>query len=63
MSRMALERGGHLRVGLEDHVSAKSNAAEVERARALCAECGRSIATSADAAQLLGLPPRPETKG
>ena len=58
VARIALERGGHLRVGLEDHVAAKSNVAEVDRARALCAEFGRSVATPADAAQLLGLPPR-----
>lgn len=56
---LALARGGHLRVGLEDHVQAESNVAEVERARALCAEHGRPLASVAETERLLGLPPRP----
>jgi len=56
--RPALERGGHLRVGLEDFFTAKSNVDEVERAAALCRELGRPLATSAEAAALLGLPAR-----
>ena len=54
----ALERGGHLRVGLEDFFTAKSNADEVRRASALCRELGRPLATSAEAAKILGLPSR-----
>jgi uncharacterized protein (DUF849 family) len=54
----ALERGGHLRVGLEDHLDAKSNRDEVERARALCERHGRELATRATAAEILGLDPR-----
>ena len=56
VARMALERGGHLRVGLEDHMDAKSNLAEVEKAKALCAEVGRTLATTAQTEAILGLP-------
>lgn len=56
--RPALERGGHLRVGIEDFFTAKSNADEVRRASALCRELGRPLATSAQAAYILGLPAR-----
>jgi uncharacterized protein (DUF849 family) len=52
----ALERGGHLRVGLEDHADAKSNRDEVERARRLCERHGRRLATPVEAASLLSLP-------
>ena len=54
----ALERGGHLRVGLEDFFTAKSNADEVRRASALCRELGRPLATSAETEKILGLPRR-----
>jgi uncharacterized protein (DUF849 family) len=54
----ALERGGHLRVGLEDFPDAKSNRDEVERARLLCERHGRPLATPAEAAALLRLPAR-----
>lgn len=57
LAERALARGGHLRVGLEDHPAAESNLAEVERARALCARHGRRLATPDEAARLLGLPP------
>jgi 3-keto-5-aminohexanoate cleavage enzyme len=53
---LALERGGHLRVGLEDHPAAAGNRAEVERARELAGRIGRPLATPAQAAALLGLP-------
>lgn len=54
----ALERGGHLRVGLEDFFTAKSNEDEVRRAAALCREFDRPLASTAEAARLLGLPLR-----
>jgi uncharacterized protein (DUF849 family) len=54
----ALERGGHLRVGLEDHPDAKCNRDEVERARRLCERHGRRLATPAETAALLDLPRR-----
>ena len=56
VARLALERGGHLRVGLEDHMDAASNLDEVERARALCAEVGRRLATVDETEALLELP-------
>lgn len=56
LAGMALERGGHLRVGLEDHMGAESNRAEIESARALCEKHGRPLATTAETAALLGLP-------
>jgi uncharacterized protein (DUF849 family) len=52
----ALERGGHLRVGLEDFFTAKSNEDEVRRAAALCHDLGRTLATCAQAEKLLRLP-------
>jgi 3-keto-5-aminohexanoate cleavage enzyme len=58
LARTALERGGHLRVGLEDHFYAKGNVAEVEAARRLCDEVGRPLASPAEAAKILGLPER-----
>jgi uncharacterized protein (DUF849 family) len=53
---LALERGGHLRVGLEDFPDAKSNRDEVERARQLCERHGRKLAAPREAATILGLP-------
>jgi uncharacterized protein (DUF849 family) len=56
--------GGHVRVGLEDNlymsrgVLAPSNAALVERAVRIVELIGKSVATTADARQILGLPPR-----
>ncbi len=58
IAEMALERGGHLRVGLEDFFQAESNAAEVERARTLAEKHGRPLATLAEAESMLGLPAR-----
>ncbi len=56
LAALALERGGHLRVGLEDHPDTGSNLAEVERAREICAAHGRRLATPAETAAILGLP-------
>ncbi len=56
LTRVALERGGHLRVGLEDHPTAPGNEALVEAAAALCADVGRPVATLADTEALLHLP-------
>jgi uncharacterized protein (DUF849 family) len=53
--RLALERGGHLRVGLEDDQTATANVDLVERAVALCAEYGRPVATACEAVNILGL--------
>jgi uncharacterized protein (DUF849 family) len=57
LTARALERGGHLRVGLEDDPRAATrNAALVEQAAALCAAVGRPVATLADTEALLGVP-------
>ena len=53
---LALERGGHLRIGLEDEPSAESNVALVARAKELIAASGRELASCADAAAILRLP-------
>jgi len=55
ITRLALERGGHLRVGLEDDPEATDNRALVARAADLCAEVGRPVATLAEAETILGL--------
>ena len=57
LTTRTLERGGHLRVGLEDDPSAASdNAALVRAAADLCAAVGRPVATLADTERLLHLP-------
>ena len=65
LARWSLELGGHCRTGLEDNVRldretlAPSNAALVKQVVALCGEFGRRPATTAEARQLLSLPPAP----
>ena len=58
LARHALEKGGHLHVGLEDHLGddKPSNLELVERAVALCRETGRPVANPAEAAKILDLP-------
>ncbi len=56
IARAALERGGHLRVGLEDFDRGPANAEQVTAATQLCNEVGREVATVPDAARVLGLP-------
>jgi uncharacterized protein (DUF849 family) len=58
VARHALERGGHLRVGLEDYAGPRqpTNLELVEEAVALCAEVGRPVASASDAAEILDLP-------
>lgn len=58
VARHALERGGHLRVGLEDFAGSRrpSNLELVEEAVALCRAVGRPVATAAEAASILQLP-------
>jgi len=55
IARAALERGGHLRVGIEDWDDGPANVDQVAAAVALCAEVGRPIATIAQTEELLGL--------
>jgi len=56
IARAALERGGHLRVGIEDWDDGPANVEQTAAAVALCAEVGRPIATISETEQLLGLP-------
>ncbi len=59
VARMAVELGGHLHVGLEEHFDPgrqPTNGELVEEAVALCREVGRPVATCAQAADILGVP-------
>lgn len=59
VARLALERGGHLHVGLEEHFHPErkpTNEELVREASDLIAEVGRPLATHAETAALLGLP-------
>lgn len=58
VARLALERGGHLHTGLEDHLGAgqPGNLELTQRAVALCRAVGRPVAEPAEAARILGLP-------
>jgi uncharacterized protein (DUF849 family) len=57
---VALDVGGHLHVGLEFFGGDRqpTNVELVEEAVALCESAGRPVASCADAAALLDLPPR-----
>jgi 3-keto-5-aminohexanoate cleavage enzyme len=56
IARAALERGGHLRVGIEDWDAGPTNLEQVTAAVALCAELGRPMATITQTEALLNLP-------
>jgi len=58
LAKLAIERGGHVRVGLEDYggEDKPSNAALVAEVVEIARACGRPIATSAQAAEILKLP-------
>jgi uncharacterized protein (DUF849 family) len=58
LAKLALERGGHLRVGLEDYAGpgTPTNLELIEHAVATVRACGREPATTAEARSLLGLP-------
>jgi uncharacterized protein (DUF849 family) len=59
VARLALELGGHLHVGLEEHFDPDrkpTNVELVEEAVALAGDVGRPIAGTAQAVELLGLP-------
>ncbi len=58
VAALALERGGHLRVGIEDDQDGGPNVDAVRRAAKLCADAGRPVATPSEATQILGLPAR-----
>ena len=56
VARMALERGGSLRVGLEDDTTGPSNIKQVERAKELVAAVGRRIINGPEAIKYLDIP-------
>ena len=58
VARLAVERGGHLHVGLEEHSGDRTptNVELVREAVELVESCGRRIATPAEAAALIDLP-------
>ena len=58
LARLALERGGHVRVGLEDYAGPRqpTNTELLNELVALCNEQGRPPATPPQARALLGLP-------
>ncbi|MFP6640238.1 MAG: 3-keto-5-aminohexanoate cleavage protein [Myxococcota bacterium] len=62
VARQALELGGHLHVGLEEHFHPEhkpTNEEIVQQAVALAQEVGRPIASVSEAAKILGLPKAP----
>ena len=58
IAQLAIERGGHVRVGLEDFGGERTptNVALIEEVVALAQVAGRPIATPTQAARILGLP-------
>ena len=58
LARHALERGGHLHIGLEDYMGddKPTNVEIVQRAVDLCGEVGRPVASIGQTVELLGLP-------
>jgi uncharacterized protein (DUF849 family) len=58
LSRLAIERGGHVRIGLEDYAGDRrpSNLELLEEVKALAKAAGRPIATPAETAAILDLP-------
>ncbi len=60
LAQLAIERGGHVRVGLEDYDGARQPANEelVAAIVAMARRMGRRIATSAEAAAMIGVPQR-----
>ena len=59
IARLALERGGHLHIGLEEFYSPErspTNEDLMHEAIALCEQVGRPLASTQETAKLLGLP-------
>ncbi len=59
VARQALELGGHLHIGLEEHFDPERKPTNIEllhEAVALCADVGRPIATTAQTVEILGVP-------
>jgi uncharacterized protein (DUF849 family) len=62
---LALERGGHLRIGLEDYAGpgTPTNVELLERAAKLCREVGRPVARPHEAAKLMKVPASATRRG
>ena len=60
LAPLAIERGGHVRVGLEDYDGPRQPANEelVAEIVAMARRAGRRVATPAEAAAIIGIPPR-----
>ena len=56
LARMALERGGSFRVGLEDWSIGPSNLEQIDRAKEMISAVGRRIVTGAEAIEYLDIP-------
>ena len=59
VARMALELGGHLHIGIEEHYDPNrtpTNVELIEETKALCTAMGRPLATFAQTRKLLGMP-------
>jgi len=56
LARMALERGGSFRVGLEDWPHGTSNVEQIERAKEIIDAVGRPVVTGAEAIRYLDIP-------
>ncbi len=56
LTRTALERGAHLRIGLEDDADGPANPEMVTAAARLCHEAGREVASLTQTEALLGFP-------
>ena len=56
LAQMALERGGGLRIGLEDYATGPSNVEQIERAKKLIDKVGRQIINGPEAIEYLDIP-------
>jgi 3-keto-5-aminohexanoate cleavage enzyme len=56
LARMALERGGSFRVGLEDWATGPSNVEQIKRAKEIIDAVGRPVVTGAEAIEYLDIP-------
>ena len=56
LARMALERGGSFRVGLEDWTTGTSNVEQIKRAKEIIDTVGRPVVTGAEAIEYLDIP-------